>query len=93
MLQHVEFYENECKSTTSFDMAHLSYIVNSLGPIVPTCILNQSKGHWLLNDALNFTISMNLKFKDEIDYATFDNLMDEDGNVVYELSCLASNIK
>jgi hypothetical protein len=36
---------------------------------------------------------MNLKFKDEIDFATFDNLMEEDGNVVYELSCLASNIK
>ncbi len=36
---------------------------------------------------------MNLKFRDEIDYATFDNLMEEDGNVVYELSYLASNIK
>ncbi len=36
---------------------------------------------------------MNLKFKDEIDYVTFDNLMEEDGNVIYELSCLASNIK
>jgi len=36
---------------------------------------------------------MSLKFKDEIDSATLDNLMEEDGNVVYELSCLASNIK
>jgi len=27
---------------------------------------------------------MTLKFKDEIDYATFDNLMEEYGNVVYE---------
>ncbi len=36
---------------------------------------------------------MNLKFKGEIDYVTFDNVMEEDGNVVYELSCLASNIK
>ncbi len=36
---------------------------------------------------------MSLKFKDEIDFATFDKLMQEDGNVVYELSCLASNIK
>jgi hypothetical protein len=57
------------------------------------CILNQFRGHWLLSDALKFAISMNLKFKDEIDFATFDNLMEEDGNVVYELSCLASNIK
>jgi hypothetical protein len=36
---------------------------------------------------------MSLKFKDEIDSTTFDNLMEKDGNVVYELSCLASNIK
>jgi hypothetical protein len=36
---------------------------------------------------------MSLKFKDEIDFATFDNLMEEDGNVVYEFSCLTSNIK
>jgi len=51
------------------------------------------KGHWLLSDALNSTIFMSLKFKDEIDFATFDNLMEKDENVVYELSCLASNIK
>ncbi len=36
---------------------------------------------------------MSLKFRDEIDFATFDNLMEEDRNVAYELSCLASNIK
>jgi hypothetical protein len=36
---------------------------------------------------------MNLKFKNEIDSTTFDNLMEEDGNVIYELLCLASNIK
>jgi hypothetical protein len=36
---------------------------------------------------------MNLKFKDEIDFATFENLMEEDGFVAYELSCLAFNIK
>ncbi len=28
-------------------------IVDSLGPVVSTCILNQSRGHWLLSDALN----------------------------------------
>jgi hypothetical protein len=55
--------------------------------------LNQFRGHWWLSDALKFAISMNLKFKDEIDFATFDNLMEEDGNVAYELSCLAFNIK
>jgi hypothetical protein len=51
------------------------------------------RGHWLLNYALNFAISISLKFRDEIDFATFDNLMKEYENVVYKLSCLASNIK
>jgi hypothetical protein len=36
----------------------------------------------VVNDALNFTVSMSLKFKDEIDSSTFDNLME--ANVVYE---------
>jgi hypothetical protein len=68
-------------------------IVDFLSLVVFTYILNQSPRHWLLSDALNSSISMNLKFKDEIDFATFDNLMEEDGNVIYELSCLTSNIK
>ncbi len=49
-------------------------IVDSLGPIVSACILNQSRGHWLLSDALNFAISMSLKFRDGID-STNLNLM------------------
>jgi hypothetical protein len=36
---------------------------------------------------------MNIKFRNGIDYATFGNLMREDANVVFELSCLVSNIK
>ncbi len=67
-------------------------IVHSLG-LVFTYILNQSKGHWLLNIALNSAMSMSLKSRGEIDYITFDNLMKEYGNVVYELSCLVFNIK
>jgi len=48
----------------------------------------------LLKDALNFAISMNLKSKDEIETTTsFDNLRDENANIVFELTCLASNIK
>jgi hypothetical protein len=35
---------------------------------------------------------MSLKFKVEIDYIIFNNLMEENKNVVYELSFLASNI-
>ncbi len=46
-----------------------------------------------MSDAHYFVISMSIKFKDEIDSTTFDNIMEEDGNVVYELSCLTSNIK
>jgi hypothetical protein len=47
----------------------------------------------LLIDALNSTIPISLKFKDKIDFATFDNLMEKYTNVFFELSCLASNIK
>jgi hypothetical protein len=47
----------------------------------------------LLIDALNSTIPISLKFRDEIDFATFDNLMEKYTNVFFELSCLASNIK
>jgi hypothetical protein len=52
-------------------------IVDSLGLVVSVCILNQSRGHWLLNDALNSAISMSLKFRDEIYSTTFDNLMEK----------------
>jgi hypothetical protein len=36
---------------------------------------------------------MNIKFKDEIDSTNFDNLMEEDENIAYVLSCVVSNIK
>ncbi len=85
MLQQTIFYEKECKNTPPLTWHICHIIVDSLGPIVSTCILNQSRGHWLLNDALNYAMSTSLKFKDEIDSTTFDNLMEEDGNVVYEL--------
>jgi hypothetical protein len=38
----------------------------------------------VVNDALNFAISMSLKFKDEIASSTFEILMDKYANVVYE---------
>jgi hypothetical protein len=47
----------------------------------------------LLSDAQNFAISISLNFRDEIDSTTFDNLMEENRNVVYKLSCLESSIK
>jgi hypothetical protein len=52
-------------------MAHISiFLKTSLDLVVSACILNQSKGHWLLSNALNFAISMNIKFKDEIGLQT-----------------------
>jgi hypothetical protein len=45
-------------------------------------------------NTLKSTISTSLNFKDEIEITTsFDNLMEEDANVVLELTRLASNIK
>jgi hypothetical protein len=35
---------------------------------------------------------MNQKFRNEIDFVTFDNLMEKDANVVFELSCLVSKM-
>jgi hypothetical protein len=34
--------------------------------VIIACVLNQSKGHWLLNDTLNTTISMNVKLKEKV---------------------------
>ncbi len=60
-------------------------IIDFLDTIVFAYILNRCKGHWLLNNALNFVISMSLKSKDKIDFAPFDNLMKKNANVVFEL--------
>jgi hypothetical protein len=40
-------------------------IVNSFSPIITICVLNQFRGHWLLNDALSSTISISLKLRIE----------------------------
>jgi hypothetical protein len=36
---------------------------------------------------------MSIKLKDENDFTTFENLMEENAIVVFELSCLVSNIE
>jgi hypothetical protein len=46
-------------------------IVDYLGHVIFICILNQSRGHWLLNSALSFALSMSLKFGNEIDSTMF----------------------
>ncbi len=56
--------------------------------VVNVCILNQSKGHWLLNDALNIAISMSLKLKEEMNHLPLlDAWIDDDDfdlNIVLE---------
>jgi hypothetical protein len=74
MLQQVEFCENGARIPPPLTWHICRIIIDSFGPIVFACILNQSRGHWLLNDALNFAISMSLKFRNEIDSTTFNNL-------------------
>jgi hypothetical protein len=54
-------------------------VVHCLSPVVTTCVLNQSRGHWLLNDALHSTISMSLKLREEPKNApSFQTLMEKD---------------
>ncbi len=59
--------------------------------IVFTCVLNQSHGHWLLSDALHFTILMSLKLKEENKVVpSFKSLMKDDSIIVDELALLDS---
>jgi hypothetical protein len=53
-------------------------VVDYLSPIVSTCVLNQSRGHGLLSDALHFAISMSFKLKEENQVLhSFESLMDD----------------
>jgi hypothetical protein len=69
-------------------------IVNSFSSFVNAYVINQSRGHWLLSDAFNFAIFINLKLKVKHENAlSFQTLMEEDFSMALELICLASNIK
>jgi hypothetical protein len=74
---------------------HISRIlVDYLSPNVFTCVLNMSRGDWLLNDVLHFVISMSLKLKEERKVIpSFESLMEDDTIIYNELSLLASNIR
>jgi hypothetical protein len=62
--------------------------------MVFACILNQSRGHWLLSDALHSTMSMSLKLKEENQVVlSFESLMEEDSIIVNELALLVFNIR
>ncbi len=62
--------------------------------IVFACVLNQSHGYWLFNDAFHFTILMSLKLKEENKVVpSFESLMENDSIIVVELALLVSNKK
>jgi len=47
-------------------ICHISQIiVDCLFHIVTTCVLNWSRGHWLLNDAIHIAIIINFKLKEK----------------------------
>jgi hypothetical protein len=69
-------------------------IVNYLSPFVNVCVFNQSRGHWLLNDAFNFAMFISLKLKVNHKNAfSFQTLVEEDSSMALELICLTSNIR
>ncbi len=69
-------------------------IVDYLKHVVSVCILNQSIGHWLLLHALNSTISMSSKARDEMNLRpSFEFLMDDNIGLSLKLTTLPSNIK
>jgi hypothetical protein len=54
-------------------------MVDYLSLIISTYVLNQSIGHRLLSDALNFAITMSFKARDEMHLRPyFESLMDDD---------------
>jgi hypothetical protein len=58
-----------------------------LSPIVIACILNKSKDHQLLIDALKATISMSLKLKQEMNHLLLWDVFinDDHFNFIIEL--------
>jgi len=61
---------------------------------VVACVLNQSKSHWLLSNALQSTTIMHLKFKEKIiNPSTLVSLIDDDFGIAFELSLFTSNIR
>jgi hypothetical protein len=62
--------------------------------VVIACNINQSRSHWLLNDALNFFITMSFKLKEEVGITlVIDQLMDDDFGIALEIFLIDFNIK
>jgi hypothetical protein len=74
---------------------HISQIiVDVLSSFVKACVLNQSRGHWLLSTTLNVIITMSVKLLKK--YGISSNLqdsIDDDSIVAHELSLFPSNIR
>jgi hypothetical protein len=68
-------------------------IVDVLSPILSTRVFNQYEVHWLLSVVLHFAISICLKLKEFEILVSFDNFMEKESIVVFELGFLALNIK
>jgi hypothetical protein len=41
-------------------------VVKTMFPFVKQCILNQTRGYWLLSNALNATLSINVCMQNQI---------------------------
>ncbi len=68
--------------------------MDSLFHVVTACVLNQFRRHWLLVNALQSTITMCLKFREEIINPSAPiNLIDDDFGIAFELSLFVSNIR
>jgi hypothetical protein len=77
-------------NASSFDITPLKV----LSFIVFSCVFNQSKDHWLLSDVLNSSISICWKLRKEFGKSSsFDNFIEEEYIVVFELVFWAINIK
>ncbi len=50
-------------------------IVDALSLDMFICVFNQSKGHWVLSDALNSTIFTCLKFKEEFEISSYFDIL------------------
>jgi hypothetical protein len=46
--------------------AIVEVVTFALNPIVSTCVLNQSRGHWLLSNTLTITITLNMNMEVEL---------------------------
>jgi len=71
-------------------------MVDYLNHVINDCVLKQFTGHWLLFNALNSTIIMSSKSKEEVNVRpSFEFFMDDDLGSFFQInkSCLQHSIK